>query len=297
MCLKKSLVAFLLFGSSLLFAQVNAVVSILPQKTFLEKLGGEHVDVALMVLPGSSPHNYEPKPSQMRDVAKANLYFSIGIEFEEVWLSKFGSQNPKMKIVDSTDGIERMEIEKHSHKESKEDHHHKHAHHNHDHHEHDHGTHDPHVWVSPANVKIIAKNMAKALIEEDSKNRAYYEKNLDSFLKEIEALDKRLKEMLEPLKESKFMVFHPSWGYFARDYGLIQLAIEADGKEPKPKELANLIKEAKSEGVKAVFTAPEFSDKAAKTIAKEVGVPVVALSPLNPKWAQNLLELATNIAK
>lgn len=301
---KLILIMFFVFNS-LVYANVNAVVSILPQKTFLEAIGGDKVNVALMVKPGNSPHSYEPKPSQMKDISKADIYFSIGIEFEHVWLPKFANQNKKMKIVNSAKGIEKIDMIAHSHdhdykhKEDKHEHHdHDHGAHDHHHgHDHDHGKKDPHVWTSPSNVKIIANNFYKYLVRIDKKNKNYYKSNLDKFIKKINQTDKKIKQiLLDTPTGTKFMIFHPAWGYFAKDYGLKQVAIEAGGKNPKPKQVMNLIQEAKEENVKAIFTAPEFSEKTAKQIAKEVGVPVIKISPLNPKWSQNLIKFAKAVA-
>lgn len=291
----------LVFSGALAYAQVNAVVSVLPQQTFLKKLGGEHVNITLMVPPGSSPHSYEPKSSQMKEIAQADLYFAVGIEFEEAWLPKFNTQNRNMRIVFTQKGIEKIQMEN-DHDEHGEEGKHDEEEHDHDEHaDHEHHHHeglDPHIWTSPANVKMIAQTMSQALIKQDPPHKADYEKNLQSFLSEIDAVDAKCRQLFQPLaKPIRFMVFHPAWGYFARDYGLEQLAIEVEGKEPKPKQLAHLIKEAKEEKVRAVFTAPEFSDKAAQLIAKEVGVLVVSFSPLHPQWSENLLNLAETIAK
>ena len=278
--LKKLVIISTLGLGSLLYAKVNAVVSILPQKTFVEAIGGDKVNVSLMVKPGNSPHTYEPKPSQMKDISKAELYFSINIEFEKAWLPKFKSLNKNMEIVNISNGITRLAIEKHSHDEHKK-----------------HEGLDPHVWTSPANVKIIAKNIYNELEHHDKANASYYKANYEKLLNHIKKTDKQIKKILIDVETaSKFMVFHPAWGYFAREYGLTQIAIEAGGKNPKPKQVMHLIHEAKEENVKAVLTAPEFSDKVAKQIANEINVPVVKISPLNPKWAKNLIKLANTIA-
>jgi len=256
-----------------------------------------------MVKPGSSPHSYEPKPSQMKDINNADIYFSIGVEFEEAWLPKFASQNKKMIIGNIAHGIEKLPMAKHhhdedEHKEEKEDHDHEaHEHEEHNHDEHEQDSLDPHIWTSTANVKIIAKNIYNYLVKLDRKNEAYYKNNYNKFLEHINQTDRTIKKILiDTATGTKFMVFHPAWGYFARDYGLTQIAIEAGGKNPKPKQVAHLIEEAKEEKVTAVFTAPEFSDKVAKQIAKEVGIPVIKVSPLNPKWSENLIQLANAIA-
>ena len=296
--MKKLLLTTILGATSFLYANINAVVSVLPQKTFVEAIGGDKVNVALMVLPGSYPHTYEPKPSQMKDISNADIYFSIGVEFEHSWLPKFANQNKKMKIGNMAKGIEKLPMGEHHHEDEEEhkeekDAHKEHA--DHDHEEHD--SLDPHIWTSTANVKIIAKNIYDYLVKIDSKNESYYKNNYEKFLEHINQTDRTIKKILiDTQTGTKFMVFHPAWGYFARDYGLVQVAIEAGGKDPKPKQVMYLIEEAKEENVKAVFTAPEFSDKVASQIAKEVGIPVIKVSPLNPKWSENLIQLANAIA-
>jgi len=307
--MKKILLTLALTATSFLYANVNAVVSILPQKTFLEKIGGDKVNISLMVKPGNSPHTYEPKPSQMRNISKADIYFSIGVEFEDNWLKKFQNQNKSMIVKDMGHNVVKIEMKEHSHhdehdedkhEDEKHDEHGDHAKENHnDHHEdeHDEDGKDPHIWTSPSNVKIIANNIYNELSKIDSKNKSYYKTKLIAFLKEIEQTDLTIKSLLKNTpKNSKFMVFHPSWGYFAKDYNLEQFAIESGGKNPKPKQIAHLIEEAKEEKVHAIFTAPEFSTNTANQIAKEVGVPVVKVSPLNPKWSQNLIGLAKAIS-
>lgn len=279
--LQRVAVLILFLGLNIIYAKVNSVVSILPQKRFVEAIGGDRVKVSVMVKPGNSPHSYEPKPSQMKDIAKADVYFSIGVEFEEAWLPKFANQNSKMRIVDTAENIKKIPIEAENH--NKEGHKYESL--------------DPHIWTSPANVKVIAKNIYNALVAIDKNSSDYYRANYKAFITKIDTTDKEIRKILANApKGAKFMVFHPSWGYFAKEYGLKQIAIEAGGKNPKPKQVMHLIQEAKKEQVKAVFTAPEFSDKIAKQIAKELGVPVIKVSPLNPNWSQNLIELAKAIA-
>lgn len=283
----KKISFLLLCFSSFVFAKVNTVVSIVPQKSFVEAIGGEWVNVEVMVLPGSSPHSYEPKPSQMKAIGEAKLYFTIGVEFEGAWMKKLAHQNKAMKIVDSTQGITKLAMKEHDHEHKEEKAHDGHTH----------TGFDPHVWTSPENIKLIAKNIADALIAEDSAHQEQYKANYVAFLAKIDATDAKIKEILKDVKQgSTFMVFHPAWGYFAHQYGLEQVAIEVEGKEPKPKELAHIMEEAKEEGVKAIFTQPEFSDKSAKQIADALKIKVIKASPLNPDWEKSFLSLATAIA-
>lgn len=278
----KKILLISLLSSTYIFSNINAVVSILPEQTFVKAIGGDKVDITLMVQPGNSPHTYEPKPSQMIEITKADLYFAIDVEFEHVWLPKFKNLNTKMKVIDLSKNIRKI------HMLQADGEHHD---------EHGYGGEDPHIWTSPKNVKIIAENIYHALSTADAENTKYYQHNLDTFLKKIEKTDADIKQILSSLKENRrFMVFHPSWGYFAKAYDLEQIAVEVGGKEPKPRELIHLLKEAKEEKVNAIFTQPEFSDTVAKIIAKELQIPVVKVSPLAPNWSENLIKIANTIA-
>jgi len=261
----RKILFIILFLNTLIYAKIAVIVSILPEVTFVKKIGGDKVDISLMVKPGNSPHTYEPKPSQMRNISKADLYLSIGVEFENIWLRKFQNINKKMLIKDISKGIKKY-------------------------------NNNPHIWTTPTNVKKIALNIFHELSNIDTKNKKYYKTNLEKFLDEIDEVDKKIREILKNVKpKSYFMVFHPAWGYFAKEYNLTQLPIEIDGKKPKPKELTKLIKLAKKYRVKAIFTQPEFSDQSAKLIAKELGIEVIKISPLNPNWSKTLLKLANAI--
>jgi len=238
----------------------------------------------VMVLPGNSPHTYEPKPSQMKDIANSTLYFAIGVEFENVWLSKFKNLNENMQVIDLTLGINKIFMASHD------------KHHEDEHVKETKGA-DPHIWTSPDNVKIIAKTIYRTLAEADPSNERYYKQNYETFLTHIEETDNKIKSILSSKeKGTKFMVFHPSWGYFAKAYNLEQLPVEIEGKSPKPKELIKLLKEAKEEKISAIFTQPEFSDSIAKVMANELHIKVVKVSPLSPKWSENLINIANAIA-
>lgn len=268
-------------SASFAYEKINTIVSILPQQTFVKAIGKDKVNVSVMVLPGNSPHSYEPKPSQMKEISQADVYFAIGVEFEHAWLKRFQSQNNSMKMVDLTHNIKKIAMKKHSH----------------DKHNHEHESLDPHIWTSPNNVTIMAKSILDTLVELDSTNEQYYKDNYNEFLSDIKSLQTQIRSLLKPLPpHTKFMVFHPAWGYFADEFDLIQVSIEVEGKEPKPKELAHLMEEAKEENIKAIFTQPEFSDTSANLIAKQLQISVIKASPLNPNWSKNLLKLASAIA-
>jgi zinc transport system substrate-binding protein len=263
-------------------------VSIPPQKYFVEKIGGNLVNVSIMVTPGSNPHNYEPKPIQMTALSKAKIYFAIGITFEDAWLSRFADINPKMRIVRTEEGIEKISMAPHEHPQAGDGRHpSKHME--------EHETKDPHVWLSPMNGLIMAKNILKALQDQDQSSSQKYNDNYEAFVKEIENLDAELKSLFADKKGMKFMVFHPAWGYFAKAYDLVQVPIEVEGKEPKPAQLKELIQLAKKEKITVIFAQPQFSARSAETIAKEIGGKVVMADDLAADWAENLRNQARRI--
>ncbi len=263
--MKKILLIIPLIFATSAFSKLNIVVSIQPEVEFVQKIGGDKINTSLMVQVGSSPHTYEPKASQMRDISRADLYFAIGVEFENSWLNRFRSQNKRLKVVDISKDIDKIDN-------------------------------NPHIWTAPSNVKIIAKNIFTILSSFDSNNSKYYEKNLENFLKEINQTDIHIKDILKNTpKDSIFMDFHPAWGYFAREYDLKELSIEVNGKSPKPRELIEIIKKAKKDRVKAIFTQPEFSDKSAQIIANTLHIKVIKTTPLAKDWAKNLINLANAI--
>jgi len=253
--------------------KVPIFVSILPQKYFVQKIGGNRVDVSVMVGPGASPHNYEPKPQQMVALAEAKIYYAVGIEFEKVWLEKFTGVNREMLIVYTERGIEKIPLKAHHH---------------------GHEGKDPHVWLSPVTVMIQARNILTGLLVVDPGHRSTYEVNYKQFIMELVDLDAKLIEVFAGKEEKiEFMVFHPAWGYFADAYGLEQVPVEIEGKEPKPGDLQLLIRRARDRGIKEVFVSPQFSSKTAETVANAIGGHIAFVDPLALDWAENLAEVAT----
>ena len=266
---------------------LQVTVSIVPQAYFVERIGGEHVAVQVMVEPGQSPHTYEPKPEQLVALSQSNVYFSIGVSFEDAWLERIAAASPGMLLVDTAACIERRHIEAHDHGDDDDDH------------EEDHEGEnlDPHIWLSPRLVRIQARHMADALAELDPEHAQEYRDNLVAFEAEIDALDAEIRQQLAGLTSAKFLVFHPSWGYFADEYGLEQVAIEVGGQEPSAAELAQLITMAREEGIRVVFAQPEFSTRSAEVIAEEIDGRVLLINPLALDWAENLREVARTVAE
>ncbi|MCK5567719.1 MAG: zinc ABC transporter substrate-binding protein [Actinomycetia bacterium] len=272
------------------------VASILPIVEFASKVGGEKIDVFEMIPPGASPHTYEPTPGQLEKVSKAGMYLAVGsgIEFEIVWLDKIIAINDDMMLVDCSKGIELIEISQNPETKNGddkgraggqeisgglED-------------DHEGSGKDPHIWLSPKNAAVMVENIYLGLSAMDPDNEDYFYDNKVDFLDELEMLDRKITEILLEKTRRKILVFHPSWAYFARDYGLEQTVVEEDGKEPSPKGMANLIDQAKESGIKVVFASPEFSQKSAEVIAGEIGGEVVLISPLARDYVKNLINIA-----
>ena len=270
---------------------VPVFVSIVPQKYFVQKIGGKLIKVSIMVKPGASPATYEPKPNQMVALSKAKVYCAIGVPFERVWLKKITAANPKMLIVHTETGIKKRRMKAHHHEEGSHKSFEKGGRGPADEHQ---GIMDPHIWLSPPLVKIQAQNILNALLLVDPRHGSIYESNFNKFIVELDALDAHIRGVFAGKGErAAFMAFHPAWGYFARTYGLEQIAVEMEGKEPRPADLKHLIHDARERGIKVIFVQPEFSTKSAKAIAAAIGGQVVVVNPLAADWASNLKEMAS----
>jgi len=248
--------------------KIGVIVTILPQAEFVEKIGGNRVSVMVMVPPGASPHSYEPKPDQLVQVSKAKMYAKVGsgVEFERVWMDKIINTNREMVVVNCSRGIELIEG-------------------------------DPHVWLSPKNAKIMVDSIYKGLAQIDPSNSEYYSKNREAYLRGLDDLNKGIAESLSGMKNRKILVYHPAWGYFCRDYNLEQLAIEKEGKEPTPRGIASAIEQAKENNITVVFASPQFNQKSAEVIAREINGKVILIDPLAKNYTENLRKVAESLAK
>ena len=273
-------------------AKIPVMVSIVPQKYFAQKVGKNLASVQVMVPPGASPHDYEPKPSQMAALARSKVYFAIGVEFEKAWLPRFLSANSKLVVVHTDAKVPKAPMAgRHEHDRNANRH-------KAGERRHDHEGLDPHIWLSPRLAAIQARAMRDALVKLDPGHAAEYDRNLAGFEKELQALDQKLRQAFTGLgKKRDILVFHPAWGYLCRDYGLRQVAVEKEGKEPTAKGLARLIEQAKKSGAKVIFVQPQFSTKSAATVAKAIGGRVVPINPLAADWSENLLGIARELKK
>ena len=258
-------------------AERIAVVSILPQAYLVKRICGDRFRVVVMIPPGSSPETYEPSLSQMKELGKASIYLQIGhIPFEKTHMAAVLSMNPSMRVVDCSRGVRLI-------REGRNEHHH--------------GGIDPHTWLSPSEVRTIARNMAAALGEIDGEHAGEFDKNLAVFLRDMDALDGRLKKMMEPCRGRPFIVYHPAWSYFARDYGLVQVAIESEGKAPTPAGMRRVLDIAQREGLRHVIVQKQFPAEFAAAIAGDIGGSVLAADPLPADWMEGMLQIGQVLRK
>lgn len=272
-------------------APLPVYVSILPQKYFVERIGGERVAVSVMVGPGKSPATYEPTPKQMQNLAATHLYFSIGAPFEKIWLKRLQANHPRLRIVDTIQGIELLSMRAHHHKEEG-----MHAEEGEKTEQRD-GLLDPHVWTSPPRVKIMAKHILNALVEEFPNHEKELTANCKAFFKDLDLLTEDIWKKLEPIRNRSFLVFHPSWGYFTDTFKLEQIAIESDGKEPGARSLAQIIEFAKERKIRVIFVQKQFSSVAAGMVAEAIGGRVEAIDPLAEDYLENLRRVANIFAE
>ena len=260
---------------------IPVFVSILPQKYFVERIGGEQVKVEVMVNPGESPATFNPNPKKMSLLSQAKLYFSIGVPFETIWIDRIQSIHSNLQFVPLHDE---------AHDKSGTDQGHGHPS------RHSHGSSDPHIWTSPAKVKLMAKKIKETLVRAEPQKEKYFEANLRAFHNDLDALDRDIREILARSDNHRFLVFHPAWSYFAEDYGLEQISIEDGGKEPGARTLQKIIEKGKKLGIKVIFVQKQFSLSIAKKIAKMIGATVREMDPLAEDYLENMRLTATAIS-
>lgn len=258
--------------------KIKVFVSIPPQTFFVQRIGGDLVDVQVLVPPGGSPATYEPTAKQMAALSESQVYFKIGIPFEKSLLKKMKSALKDLNVVDTRKGVELRPIEVGE-----------------EHHGHTREELDPHIWLDPLRVIIQARTICEELSGLAPEHKSVFESNLTIFSAELDSIDVKISELLAPFKHREFLVFHPSFGYFAERYRLKQIAIESGGKEPGAKQLDKIIEMAKNSGVHTIFAQKEFSSKAAEAVAEAINGEIVRLDPLACDYLNNLFDIANKI--
>jgi zinc transport system substrate-binding protein len=267
-------------------AAIRVAVSILPQAYFVERIGGDLVTVDVLVGPGQSPATYEPTPKQMADLGRADLLVTCGVPFERSLLPKITAILPQLTIVDGTAGIELQPMpDHHDHDEHGEDE------------GHEHGLLDPHFWLDPQLVAVHAATICDQLVLRAPDHAEELHANLARLSAELSAIDTRIATRLAPFQGRSMLVFHPAYGYFARRYGLHQLAVEAGGKEPSARQLAQLIDQLRDTGTTVIFAQPQYSTRSAEVVAEAINGTVVPLDPLASDYLANLELMAGRVAE
>ena len=247
-------------------------VSILPQRTFVQKITGDDFEVNVLIPPGSSPAAYTLRPSQLKDIARSSVWFRIGyIGFEHSWKDKVAEANSDMKVVNLSDGLDLIADQMEQHGD----------------HVHMDGV-DPHTWLSPILVKQMAKTILEEVIQLKPEKAEIYKANYENFAATCDSLNNALKTKLEPYKNRKFIVFHPSLSYYAREYGLDQYSLESGGKEPTPSHLKSVVDMANRENIRVIYIQSEFDREHARVFANEINGKIIEVWPLDPKWEENL---------
>ena len=278
--------------------RIGVIVTILPQADFVDRVGGEKVDITVMVPPGVSPHTFEPTTTQMVEVSKAKVYAKVGsgVEFELTWMDKIMEQNRDLFVIDCSKGIVLREIEGNTPHEGEEheDEHEQEGeeHEREDEHHHLHTGMDPHIWLSPSNAKIIVQNICEGLIQIDPENTDFYTDNANRYLQELDMLDQYIREQLDGFTNRYFMIYHPSFGYFADEYDLTQLAIEHEGKAPTPGVIQDCIDRARNHRLSIVFVAPQFAADNAEAVARSFDGKTVIVDPLPRYYVANMRNIA-----
>jgi zinc transport system substrate-binding protein len=258
------------------------VVTIEPQRYFAEMIAGDNFDIFAVVPAGQSPETYDPAPHEMIRIARSKAYLQIGrIGFEQAWMQTIQKNNPHLKFFDLSEGVDW--IGEDDCEEEETDHHH-------------HGI-DPHIWSATVPAKIIAQNTLQAFLELDPENKTTYQDNYQQLIEEIEETAQQLHAMLDALTCRTFIIYHPALTYFANEFGLKQLSIETDGKEPSVASMKELIDEAKRAQVRVVFVQQEFDRKHAEQIAAEIGARVVVINPLDREWKAQMIFVTRELIK
>lgn len=280
--------------------QVNeavVTVTIEPQRYFAEKIAGDKFKINCVVPAGQSPETYDPTPQQMIQIGRSLAYLRIGpIGFEQAWMDKIRENNPKLQVFDTSEGMNLLtdtEDDDHAHEHGTHDHD---AHAGEEAHHHHHGGVDPHIWSSIAGAKTVAWNTLNAFIELDPDNTEYFWQNYNKLVDEIDKTNTEIKQLLDPLTDRTFIIYHPALTYFANEFNLTQLCIEMDGKEPSPAQLKRLVETARANNARVVFIQQEFDQKNAELIAKETGCKLTVINPLAYDWTKEMIHIAKALA-
>lgn len=265
----------------------TVLVSLPPYAFFVKKIANDSVMIETLVPAGANPHIYEPSPKEVQRHQSASLWVYLGESFDKRVLQFFQDTHKPIQILDVTQGIDLLSICKEDYLE-KEAHHCEHSHQE---------GYDLHVWLSPKLAKVQAKRIATALSELLPEHSQLFANNLQSFLSELEEVDHQIAQTLKPVYGKAILVSHPAFGYFCRDYHLVQLSIEVEGKDPLPQHITQILQNARRYSIQTVLTEPQYSNKGAELVAKLLNLPTHQVDPYAENYLENLSQIAQVIAQ
>ena len=247
-------------------------VTIVPQKTFVEAVCKDKVDVVTLVPPGSSPETYEPSPMEMEQFSDASLYFAIGVPVEEAYILPMAGEVKTIALHEAVAKVyPDLTFEN--------------------------GERDAHIWLSPKRVMVMVEQIAAEMSSLDEENSAFYEANAKAYLEELAEADAEIRASLAGIKNRKFVVFHPAFGYLAEEYDLEMFSLEEEGKEATAAHLQEMIDLAKEENIKVIFYQEEIDSSQSEAYAEEIGGKTAPLEPLAADYTENLKRMAAVMAE
>jgi len=288
-------------------------ISIVPQETFIKAITGDAYEVVTLIPPGSSPATHQPSIKTLQKLSDAELYFSVGVPTEKSNITPMLKEYDHLKIISLAEKVDEIypprffgAKDEHDHEEEAHD---EHAHDDHDHsdeatHDNDHDDHDeeatddehddhnhegrdPHIWLSPKRAIAMVEIMTEELIKTYPDDEDLFIENSENYIKAIEGLDEYIQERVKAVQTIDFIIYHPSYGYLADDYGLNMIEIEYDGKEANINELNRIIELANEKNINTIYYQEEMSVKQAKIVANELNGQVVKLTPLNSDYIES----------
>jgi zinc transport system substrate-binding protein len=267
---------FLLLGAfSVVFGE-RVLVTIPPEAFLVERIAGDTVEIETLVPPGANPHTFEPTAKGAISAVQADVWFRMGEPSENRVLKAIEAHNPELRVVDMRQGLPLLG-------------------HVCDHPGCTHDGSDPHYWLSPMLARRMAIRMASVLSRRFPEHRQLYTENLRALLRDLNALDRDLKQQLAPFRGDALLVSHAALAYFCRDYGLRQIALEVEGREPSPRQLVQIVEQAKEDRVRRVIVQEAFNPKGGELVAEQLDVPICRFDPLERDLIQNLRDLGNCI--
>ncbi|RME33036.1 MAG: ABC transporter substrate-binding protein [Gammaproteobacteria bacterium] len=245
-------------------------VTVEPLAFLLERIGGDEVEVQVLVPAGRSPEGYDPSPKEMARLANSCLWFRVRLPVEQALLERVTAVNPALQVVDLLEGLPLRPLPDAAG------------------HPHPGEQWDPHVWTDPVLMKRLAARVRDVLGGRDPSAREVYARNYQDLARELDGLDRWIRQQLAPYRDRAFMSFHPAWGYYAAAYDLRQLVIEQQGKSPSPRHLVELAELARGEGVAGIVVQPQHPQGPARALARSLGLRVVVLDPLARDYLDNM---------